>query len=147
MRRQIFLEFSKGSEGIQMFTVQKTALVLKNTARHKKMIEACDKSPEDKKKKIIMKKKTLKKPTTFLKSVEGSVWTARACALPGRVRSGRRNIRWKGWVGVRGNHVLLEERKKKNLKEHKRMVLDQRNQCISIALNLLLPRLCKAVVL
>lgn len=30
-----------------MFTVQKTA-VLKNSARHQKMIEACDNSPEDK---------------------------------------------------------------------------------------------------
>lgn len=40
-----------------MFTVQKTAL-LKNTARHKKMIEACDKPPKIKKKK-----------KTFLKSV------------------------------------------------------------------------------
>lgn len=29
-----------------MFTVQKTAL-LKNTARHKTMIEVCEKSPED----------------------------------------------------------------------------------------------------
>lgn len=46
-----------------MFTVQKAAL-LKNTARHERMIEACDKSPEDKKKNP--------KNKTFLKPAESS---------------------------------------------------------------------------
>lgn len=46
-----------------MFTVQKAAL-LRNTARHERMIEACDRSPEDKKQKT--------KNKTFLKSAESS---------------------------------------------------------------------------
>lgn len=51
--RQIFLEFSKGSEGIQMFTVQR--LHLKNTHGIKRWLRLVISRPKIKKKKNFLK--------------------------------------------------------------------------------------------